>query len=118
MNHIINDRLAVRFGIKEALILHEIYSALLACKQADRPKYRGKYWYRASYRMISAELPMLSRGSAGRVLRRLVRLGILLRMECNESRFDRTASYTFTEFGEMLMKCSETNSECNIGEER
>ena len=104
MNYIINRKLAAQYGIREAMVLCRIRSELLARELMNYPRRAGKHWCRMSYKMLSVKIPVLTEDSAGRILRRLVSLGILQRGIHNDSCFDHTASYTFTEYGKAIVE--------------
>ena len=104
MNFIVNRKLAVKYGVKEAMVLNRIRAELLAREVMNYPKRAGKHWCRMSYKMLSVKIPVLTEDSAGRILRRLVSLGILQRGIHNDSCFDHTASYTFTEYGKAIVE--------------
>ena len=104
MNYIINRKLAAQYGIREAMVLGRIRSELLARELMNYPRRAGKHWCRMSYKMLSVKIPVLTEDSAGRILRRLVFLGILQRGIHNDSCFDHTASYTFTEYGKAIVE--------------
>ena len=68
------------------------------------PKRAGKHWCRMSYKVLATKLPVLPEYSAGRILRKLVALGLLHRGFLNDNCFDHTASYTFTEYGKAIVE--------------
>lgn len=104
MDFYINGNLAMRFGIREAMVLDVIYDDISHQDEDDDPKISGRHWCRMSRRMLTARLPMLTEDNARRTLKHLVDEGIIIKSEHNGSRFDRTASYTFTEFGRTVME--------------
>jgi len=104
MNYIINCKLALQYGLKEAMVISRIRSEILAREMMNYTRHEGKHWSRMSYKMLSVKLPVLTVSSAGRILRKLVTLGILQRGIHNDSCFDHTASYTFTEYGKAIVE--------------
>lgn len=104
MNYYFNGGLATKFGIREALVMDLIGRELFLQKKMGYPAINGNRWCRMSAGMLSAKLPMLSRSSAQRILRRLVNRNVLKKAEYNRSRFDRTASYAFTGYRKTLME--------------
>lgn len=104
MEYKINKKLAEKLGLRDALVLSEIYENLEWQKESKSPLIEGVHWYRASYKIMSARFPILSPEMARGVFERLVAKGILRKSEHNVSRFDRTASYTLTEYGRALLE--------------
>ena len=100
----INRKLAEMFGLRDALVLTEIYEQLKMQAELEAPLIEGEYWYRASHKVMSARFPILSPNMARGVFTRLVTKGILRKAEHNASRFDRTASYALTEYGRALLE--------------
>ena len=104
MEYKINKKLAEKLGLRDALVLSEIYENLEWQKESKCPLIEGVHWYRASYKVMSARFPILSLDMARGVFERLVVKGILRKAEHNVSRFDRTASYALTEYGRALLE--------------
>ena len=104
MNFIVNRKLAVKYGVKEAMVLHRIRAELIAREVVNSPRQGGKHWCRMSYKVLAARVPVLTASSAGRILRKLVAIGILQKGCHNDSPFDHTASYTFTEYGRAIVE--------------
>ena len=104
MEYRINKKIAERFGLRDALVLTEIYGQLKLQANIRAPMIDGEYWYRASHKVMSARFPVLSVDMARSAFERLITKGILRKSEHNASRFDRTACYTLTEYGSALME--------------
>ena len=104
MNYIVNRKLALKYGVREAMVLNKIRAELIARELMNYPRRAGKHWCRMSYKMLSLKLPVLTVSSAGRILRKLVAVGVLQRGIHNDSSFDHTSSYTFTEYGKAVME--------------
>ncbi len=60
---------------------------------------RAKVWLRCSVQMMTGFFPFLSYDETRYALKRLVKGRVLTKGQFNESRFDRTNWYAFTEFG-------------------
>ena len=54
MNFIVNRKLAVKYGVKEAMVLNRIRAELLAREVMHYPKRAGKHWCRMSYKVLAA----------------------------------------------------------------
>ena len=64
-------------------------------------------WVRCSVQMMTGFFPFLSYDEIRYALKRLIRARVLTKGRFNESCFDRTNWYAFTEFGQFLMTESE-----------
>ena len=69
--------------------------------------HEGKVWVRCSVQMMTGFFLFLSYDEIRYALKRLVKGRVLTKGQFNESRFDRTNWYAFTEFGQFLMTESE-----------
>lgn len=96
-----NDEIAEKYGLKEAVLASFLWDLML---RDDEAVYRyGKMWTRISQRGISMHLPYMSERVISRAARKLKDKGILAIEKINDSKFDHTYSYAFTEFGCDLM---------------
>ena len=64
----------------------------------------GKKWYRASAPVLSASLPCFSSAQVRLATKKLVKGGLVIRREYNNTGYDRTYSYALTEFGRAVME--------------
>jgi hypothetical protein len=99
MNHILYTAVAEKYGIRAALVCGYLW------QQQAELENRGD-WLRVSQRAMTAFMPFLSVRSIGRSAKRLDEAGVIRRKEKNESAFDRTHSYRFTDYGQRLMHSS------------
>ena len=106
MDFYVNSALAQRYGIKEAIVLDVIDEEICNKEQRRESKIYGSYFCRMSAKMLSANVPMITKSSAARVLRYLVDEGVLSRARYNAHPFDMTYSYTFTEYGRCVMEAA------------
>ena len=96
-----NEDVAMMCGLKEAVLASFLWDLML---RDDEAVYRyGKMWTRISQRGISVHLPYMSERVISRAARKLRDKGILAIEKINDSKFDHTYSYAFTEFGCDLM---------------
>ena len=102
-----NSGIAERFGITAALLLEHIWREVKENEFHGRYSYEGNTWMRCSKKAFTVHMPYLSRGMVKCGIGRLKKAGILVQGEHNESRFDRTAWYAFTEYGKKVMEESE-----------
>ena len=93
-----SEDMAVRYGVNEAILASYLWDLIL---RDDDSMYRyGKMWTRISQKSLAIHLPFMSERKISRAAKRLKKEGILAIDEFNSSKFDRTHSYAFTEFGE------------------
>lgn len=86
MVHFFDADIAKKYGVNAAVLACFLWKCIEQ-KSAESPQlHEGKVWVRCSVQMITGFLPFLS---------------------YDESRFDRTNWYAFTEFGQFLMTESE-----------
>lgn len=99
-----NEDVAMMCGLKEAVLATYLWDLIA---RDDDAMYRyGKLWTRMSQRSLSIHLPFLSEKMISRAAKRLQKEGIIVIDEFNNSKFDRTYSYAFTEFGDTVMCAS------------
>lgn len=92
-------KMAVRYGINAAMVAAYLYEGV---EIAGR-YYHERTWFRCAKRTLTAFFPFLGIHAVSSALKRLTDGGVLVKCEYNNSRFDRTLSYAFTDFGEALM---------------
>ena len=96
-----DEDMAVRYGIHEAILAAYLWDLIT---RDDDSMYRyGKVWTRISQKSLSVHLPFMSKYKISRAAKKLKKEGILAIDEFNRSKFDRTHSYAFTEFGEEMV---------------
>lgn len=97
--------LAIRFGIHAAIIMQFLWEHLKpgVCDERIR-KFNNKRWYRCSQKMMSGFLPFLSRSMIQDAMGTLVKQDVIRKGCHNENPFDKTNWYSFTEYGEHLMR--------------
>ena len=100
MNITYSNSIATNFGINAALI---------AAYMNDEIRYSGeehhkRIWLRCSHNRLRAIFPFMGKGAVAGALKKLTKSGMLVKREYNRSRFDRTLSYAFTDYGMALME--------------
>ena len=95
-----STKMATRFGINSAIIAAHLYNAM----ETEGREHQKRNWVRCSHKTFTAVFPFLGKSAVSNALKRLVNHGVLLKYEYNESRFDRTLSYSFTDYGRAMME--------------
>lgn len=109
MIHYFHSNIAQRYGVNAAVLAGFIRDCIEE-KSTRKPQlHEGRVWFRCSVQMLTGFFPYLSYDEIRYALKRLVKGRVLIKGRFNESRFDRTNWYAFTEFGEFLMKESEAD---------
>lgn len=85
-----HSSLAYAIGINEAILLQKI-NLWLNCKPHDA---NGKSWIYNSYKSWQEQLPFFSESTIKRTIKNLFDMGILLKSNFNQSKFDRTNWYS------------------------
>ena len=93
-------KMATRFGINSALIASHLYDV----RKTEGKVHQKKTWVRCSQKTLTAVFPFLGKSAVANALKRLTNHGILLKCEYNDSRFDHTLSYSFTDYGKAMME--------------
>ena len=94
-----SDKIAARYGINSALVAGFMWNEI----KENGTECQGKEWIRCSQNTLCVVFPFMGKKAVSNALKRLLKTGILKKSEYNESCFDRTASYAFTEYGEAFM---------------
>ena len=100
-----NKSVAERFGIKAAAVAQFLWDSIEGSNYDGKIYVKdGKRWCRCSILMMSGLMPYLTKEMIVGSLK-LLRSENVIKTGCfNRCRFDRTNWYTFTEYGELLMK--------------
>ena len=102
MVHFFDSDIAKKYGVNAAVLACFLWDCIEQ-KSTESPQlHEGKVWGRCSVQMMTGFFPFLSYDEIRYAMKRLVNKG-----QFNESRFDRTNWYAFTEFGQFLMTESE-----------
>ena len=95
-----SNKVATRFGINAALVASYLYERI----GIDGKRHHGRVWFRCAKRTLTAFYPFCGVCAVSSALKRLIDNGVLVKREYNVSRFDRTLSYAFTDYGRTLME--------------
>ena len=99
------NEVAIRCGVNAALIADYLWDLRHDHQHRGKSVYHhGKVWVRCSQPMITSEIRYLTIDMVKGAVKELVDKNILRKACFNEDRFDRTNWYTFTEYGEKLVK--------------
>ena len=99
-----NEGVAMRYGIKEAVIAQHLWELGENIDNADAALKDSRLWVRASASAIKCALPYFSKHQIKDAIMHLRKEHILIKREMNDSRFDRTNWYAFSDYGVDLME--------------
>lgn len=95
-----STKMATKLGINAALVAAYMHYQL----KFSASEHHNRLWMRCPYDRIRVEFPFMGKHAVGSALKKLTKNGVLLKHEYNVSRFDRTLSYAFTEYGKAMME--------------
>lgn len=104
MYQLINVQLAVRLGVPQAVAVQCLMDAMDGMLDIEVEVAKGEVWVRMGHKTLALYAPYIAPATAKRALKRLVDRGICKRTNLNESPFDHTYWYAFTDFGHRLMQ--------------
>ena len=111
MYQLMNEKLAIRYGVTAAFVATLIWDGITMSESENMHYRNGRYWFRSSYHMFTAIYPFLSKNMVKTAVRKLMRERVLVRGVFNYNPFDHTPWYTFTEYGKILMRLAESEDE-------
>lgn len=98
-----NNKILCKHGVNAAVIADYIWRE----KENTGFEIHKRKWLRCSRKQMTAVYPFLKLGSVDYAVNKLLRAGIINKGELNESKFDRTLSYSFTPYGKTIMESGE-----------
>lgn len=97
--------MAEKFGVNAAIVAQLIWEKISEEGGGRHVHIKGyKVWFRCSQLLMSGYLGCMSKDQVRRAIKILVENSILKKDCLNEDRFDHTNWYSFTPYGEQLMK--------------
>ncbi len=120
MTHSFNTVIARKYGIEEAIILHDIY---YWCLQNKKRNVNGnvsnvdgkfRYWTFNSVRAFEEIYDYMNAPKIKRVLHHLLEENLIIVDKFNKKNYDRTNWYSVTEKGEMEMLTADENGETRL----
>lgn len=96
--------IAALCGVKAAIVAETIWDQLNEQVSDDTWEERyGRAWCRCSQTMMTVINPFLSEHMVKDAVSELLKKKVILKDSFNESKFDHTNWYAFTDYGERLM---------------
>ena len=97
MNHNFNLSIAIKYGVEEAIIIHNIYFWIMKNKANGKHFYDGEFWTYNSIEAFAELFPYWTRRQIERILRNAIEKGALKKGNYNAIAYDRTTWYAITE---------------------
>lgn len=99
MEHHFNVKIAQRYGIEEAIVLHHFFFWLNKNAANEKHFYDGLYWTRNSKKAYTVLFPYMNETKIFRVFKHLEDEGIIKKGRFNTNSLDKTNWYAITKFG-------------------
>lgn len=97
MEHQFCIELASSYGIEEAIIIHNLYFWIKKNAANENNFHDGRYWTYNSSKAFSVLFPYMTESKIYRVLKSLEEKGFIVKGNYNETKYDRTTWYSFSD---------------------
>lgn len=97
MEHQFCVELASVYGIEEAIIIHNLYFWIKKNVANEINLHDGRYWTYNSSKAFTSLFPYMTESKIYRVLKSLEEKGVILKGNYNETKYDRTTWYSFSD---------------------
>ena len=104
MEHSFNVQFAQKYGIEEAIIVHNFYFWLRKNIANEKHLHNGRYWTYNSNNAFTKLFPYINKTKIFRVLKHLEEVGLLIKGCFNQDARDRTLWYAFSDNGIETLK--------------
>lgn len=112
MQHQFNIFIAQKYGVDEAIMVHNIYYWVFKNEANNKNYHDGHYWTYNTLNALTQLFPYWTRRQIERILINAEQKGILMKGNFNKHGYDRTGWYTTTQ----NVKCYYANGEIQITE--
>src|SRR6056297_2909642 len=105
--------IATRFGVDEAILIHNLVFWIIKNEANNNNLHDGHYWTYNSSTALQRLFPFWSAQKIGRLLRKLEDEGIIISSNYNKVAYDRTKWYTVIDksiIKKYSIDCSELNN--------
>lgn len=105
MNYSFNIQYAKKYGVEEAIMIHNFQFWIIKNKSNNKHQYDGRTWTYNSIKAMCELFPFWTEKQVRRILDSLIQQKILLTGNYNEKRYDRTLWYAFANESAFLAIC-------------
>lgn len=95
--HHFNVQIAIDYSIEEAIFINNIYFWMDYNRKNERHYYDGRYWTYNSVKAFGGIFPYWSKDQIGRLLKKMLENGLLLKGNYNEKGLNQTLWYTLSD---------------------
>ena len=94
---------AKKYGVNQAVFLFHLkyLIQLNRDRKSDKHLHDGYYWTYQTLDDLKAAMPYFTRRQIDTIIKKLTELGVLIKGNFNEKKYDRTLWYSISQFGEM-----------------
>lgn len=96
MEHQFNVQLAQKYGIEEAILIHNLFFWINKNAANEKHLYDGSYWTYNSQKALSELFPYMNETKIQRSLKGLCDKDFIIKGNYNKNKLDRTSWYAFT----------------------
>lgn len=104
MKHSFDVQIASEFGVEEAIIIDNLFFWINKNIANKKHKYEGRFWTYNTIEAFSELFPYMSYSQISRRINVLVEKGILIKGNFNQSSYDRTLWYAFSNNGISILQ--------------
>ena len=97
MEHSFNIEIATKYGIEQAIFIHNLYFWIKKNVANKTNFYDGRYWTYNSAKAYAELFPYMNESKIYRVIKNLIENGFILKGNYNENKYIQTAWYAFTD---------------------
>lgn len=97
MYYAFDIEVAKEYGVDEAVLIRDFQFCIMQIKAENRNFYDGRYWVCNSQKLLSQLFPFWSPQHIRRTIENLIKKGVLIKGNYNESPYDRTLWYAFVD---------------------
>ncbi len=97
MEHHFNTDIAAKYGIEEAILIHNIFFWIQKNAANDRAFHEDRYWTYLSKDAMGKLFVYIAYSKIKRVISNLHKRGIIMTKDFNDDKFNRTNWYSFTD---------------------
>lgn len=97
MEHQFNVNLAKKYGIEEAILIHNMYFWINKNAVNNKHLYHGRYWTYNTQKALSDLFPYIHETKIQRSLKHLYECGFIIKGNFNKNKLDRTCWYAFSD---------------------
>lgn len=97
MDYSFNIEVAQKYGVNEAIFMHNLYFWIFKNEANERHFYEGRYWTYNSAEAFSKLFPFWSADQVKRLIKKMRDSGLILIGNFNQNQFNRTSWYALSD---------------------